>query len=164
MKIEKIVAITGKPGLYLIISQGKNSLIVESLQDKKRVPVASLQNISAISDIAIYTHDEEVALKQVFLKMFEKEKGGKAIDPKSEKNELLSYFESVLPNFDEERVYPSNIKKVLLWYNLLVTAGFDFNSLKEEEVEEVKEEVKEAVPEAVKEVMEVKKVKKSKKE
>lgn len=159
MKIEKIVAITGKPGLYLIISQGKNSLIVESLQDKKRVPVASLQNISAISDIAIYTHDEEVALKQVFLNMFEKEKGAKAIDPKSDKNELLSYFEAVLPNFDEERVYPSNIKKVLLWYNLLVDAGFDFNSLKEEEV---KEEVKEAVNE-VKEVREVKKEKKEKK-
>ena len=159
MKIEKIVAITGKPGLYLIISQGKNNLIVESLEDKKRVPVASLQNISAISDIAIYTHDEEVPLKQVFLTMFEKEKGGKSIDPKSDKKELLSYFGEVLPNFDEERVYPSNIKKVLLWYNLLVEAGFDFNSLKQEEVKEAKEEILEPVAEAEP----VKKVKKSKK-
>lgn len=156
MKIEKIVAITGKPGLYLIISQGKNNLIVESLEDKKRVPVASLQNISAISDIAIYTHDEEVPLKQVFLTMFEKEKGGKSIDPKSDKKELLSYFGEVLPNFDEERVYPSNIKKVLLWYNLLVEAGFDFNSLKQEEAkEEILEPVAEAEP--------VKKAKKPKK-
>jgi hypothetical protein len=111
------------------------------------VPVASLQNISAISDIAIYTHDEEVPLKQVFLTMFEKEKGGKSIDPKSDKKELLSYFGGVLPNFDEERVYPSNIKKVLLWYNLLVEAGFDFNSLKQEEAkEEILEPVAEAEP------------------
>ena len=91
--------------------------------------------------------------------MFEKEKGGKSIDPKSDKKELLSYFSEVLPNFDEERVYPSNIKKVLLWYNLLVEAGFDFNSLKQEEIKEANEEILEPVAEAEA----VKKAKKPKK-
>jgi len=141
MKIEKIVSIAGKPGLFLVISQGKNSLIVESLEDKKRLPITNLQNISALSDIAIYTHEEEVPLRDVFYSIFEKEKGAKSIDKNADKKELMSYFSEVLPNFDEERVYPSNIKKVVQWYNLLVDAGFDFESLKEVE-EENKEEGK----------------------
>jgi hypothetical protein len=139
MKIEKIVSIAGKPGLFLVISQGKNSLIVESLADKKRLPITNLQNISALSDIAIYTYEEEVPLRQVFYSIYEKENGAKTDVKNTEKKELLSYFSEVLPNFDEERVYPSNIKKVVQWYNLLVDAGFEFESLKEVE-EENKEE------------------------
>ena len=140
MKIEKIVSIAGKPGLFLVISQGKNSLIVESLADKKRLPITNLQNISALSDIAIYTHAEEVPLRDVFYAIFEKEKGAKSIDKTTDKKELMTYFSEVLPNFDEERVYPSNIKKVVQWYNLLVDAGFDFESLKEVEEENKEEE------------------------
>ncbi len=136
MKIDKIVSISGKPGLYEIVSQSKNSVIVESLQDKKRLPVHSLHSISALSDIAIYTFEEEVPLKEVFLNIFNKEEGKKAIDPKSEKKELLNYFEEVLPNFDDERVYASNIKKILQWYNALIDSDFDFSSLEEKAEEE----------------------------
>lgn len=133
MKIDKIIAISSKPGLYEIKSQTKGGIIVESLQDKKRFPVNSVHNISALSDIAIYTYEEEVPLKNVFFNIFKKEEGNKAIDHKSKKEELLNYFSEVLPDYDEERVYPSNIKKVLQWYNALVDAKFDFASLEEEE-------------------------------
>ncbi len=132
MKIDKIIAISSKPGLYEIKSQTKGGVIVESLQDKKRFPVNSVHNISSLSDIAIYTYEEEVPLKDVFFNIFKKEEGKKAIDHKSKKEDLLNYFSEVLPDYDEERVYPSNIKKVLQWYNALVDAKFDFSSLEEE--------------------------------
>ncbi|NOQ91535.1 MAG: hypothetical protein GQ552_02330 [Flavobacteriaceae bacterium] len=138
MKIDKIIAISSKPGLYEIKSQTKGGVIVESLQDKKRFPVNSVHNISTLSDIAIYTYEEEVPLKDVFFNIFKKEEGKKAIDHKSKKEELLNYFSEVLPDYDEERVYPSNIKKVLQWYNALVDAKFDFTSLEEEEEAEEK--------------------------
>jgi len=140
MKLEKVIAIAGKPGLYEIISQSKSGVIVESLADKKRFPVNSLHNISTLNDIAIYTYEEEVPLKQVFLSIFEKQAGEKSIDPKSSKNDLINYFGEVLPGFDEERVYPSNIKKILSWYNALVDAKFDFSSIKQELEEESAEE------------------------
>ena len=133
MKIDKIIAISSKPGLYEIKSQTKGGVIVESLQDKKRFSVNSVHNISTLSDIAIYTYEEEVPLKDVFFNIFKKEEGQKAIDHKSKKEELLNYFSEVLPDYDEERVYPSNIKKVLQWYNALVDAKFDFASLEEKE-------------------------------
>jgi len=138
MKIEKIIAISGKPGLYEIKSQTKGGVIVESLQDKKRFPVNSLHNISTLSDIAIYTYDEEVPLKKVLLNIFKKEDGKKTIDHKSGKQELLAYFSEVLPDYDDERVYASNIKKVIQWYNALIDSGFDFSSIEEEEEEEEK--------------------------
>lgn len=140
MKLEKVIAITGKPGLYQILSQSKSGVIVESLSDKKRFPVNTLHNISTLNDIAIYTYEEEVPLKAVFLNIFEKESGAKSIDPKSSKNELLSYFNEVLPGYDEERVYASNIKKVLSWYNALVDAEFDFETIKAELEEESAED------------------------
>ena len=140
MKLEKVIAISGKPGLYEIISQSKAGVIVESLADKKRFPVNSLHNISTLNDIAIYTYEEEVPLKGVFLSIFEKETGEKSLDPKSSKGDLLNYFGEVLPGFDEERVYPSNIKKILSWYNALVDAKFDFSGIKQELEEESAEE------------------------
>ena len=140
MKLEKVIAITGKPGLYQIISQSKSGVIVESLADKKRFPVNSFHNISTLNDIAIYTYEEEIPLKAVFYSIFEKEDGKQSIDPKSAKNELLSYFSEVLPDYDAERVYASNIKKVLAWYNSLVAADFDFTAMKEELDRENEEE------------------------
>ena len=132
MTLEKVIAISGKPGLFEIISQSKSGVIVESLADKKRFPVNSLHNISTLNDIAIYTYEEEIPLKQVFCSIFDKEEGKESINPKSSKNELLNYFSEVLPDFDQERVYASNIKKVLAWYNSLVAANFDFTGLKAE--------------------------------
>jgi len=140
MKLEKLIAISGKPGLYQIISQSKSGVIVESLTDKKRIPVNNLNNISTLNDIAIYTYEEEVPLKQVFLNIHEKEAGKKSIEPKSDKAALLEYFSAVLPEYDQERVYASNIKKVISWYNALVDAEFDFSSIKEALEEEAKEE------------------------
>lgn len=138
MSLEKIVAISGKPGLYEVISQTKSGVILESLSDKKRFPFSSLHKISTLNDIAIYTYSEEIPLPKVFMSIHSREEGKTAIDPKSDKNTLMSYFEEVLPDFDQERVYPSNIKKVLAWYNALVEADFDFNSMNEEETEEEK--------------------------
>ena len=138
MNIEKIVAIAGKPGLYQIISQSKNGVIVESLQDNKRFSVNAIHSISSLSDIAIYTYEEEVPLKEVFLNINKKENGTEAINHKSDKQELLDYFREVLPNYDEERVYASNLKKIAQWYNILIASKFDFSSIKEKE-EDVKE-------------------------
>ncbi|UCE92778.1 MAG: DUF5606 domain-containing protein [Flavobacteriaceae bacterium] len=140
MTLEKVIAISGKPGLFEIISQSKAGVIVESLSDKKRFPVNSLHNISTLNDIAIYTYEEEIPLKQVFCSIFDKEEGKETINPKSSKNDLLSYFAEVLPDFDQERVYASNIKKILSWYNSLVTANFDFPGLKAELEEDNTEE------------------------
>lgn len=132
MSLEKIIAISGKPGLYEILSRTKSGLIVTSLTDGKRFPVNALHNISTLNDIAIYTYDEEIPLREVFLNIHQKEEGKASIDPKSDKQTLLNYFGEILPEYDAERVYPSNIKKVLAWYNSLIAAKFDFEDLKEE--------------------------------
>ena len=140
MSLEKVIAISGKPGLFEIISRTKSGLIVESMADGKRFPVNSVHNVSTLNDIAIYTYEEEVPLKQVFTNIHEREDGKSSIDPKSDKQTLLSFFGEVLPGFNEERVYPSNIKKVVSWYNTLVESGFDFETLKEAEDEKENEE------------------------
>ena len=111
-------------------------MIVQSLSDGKRFPVNSVHNVSTLSDIAIYTYEEEVPLPEVLSNIYGNEEGKPSIDPKSDKQTLLQYFGEVLPGFDEERVYPSNIKKVLSWYNTLVEGKFDFESLKNNETEE----------------------------
>lgn len=134
MELKDIVAINGKPGLYEIKAQSKGGLIVESLIDGKKLPIAVTHNISALNEIAIYTYTEEYPLRLVFKAMGEKEGGKETINPKKANgNELVAYFREVLPEFDEERVYTSNIKKVLQWYNILAAKNFDFTSISEEE-------------------------------
>ena len=132
--LKKILSISGKSGLYKLVSYGKNMLIVEGLSDGKRVPAYSHDKIISLGDIAIYTYNEEVALSSVMQTIYDKNEG-KAVDAKqySDKKSLFAYFEEILPNFDQERVYPNDIKKVITWYNLLVGAGF--TSFKEEEEE-----------------------------
>ena len=117
-----------------MVSYGKNMLIVEGLSDGKRVPAYSHDKIISLGDIAIYTYNEEVALSSVMQTIYDKNEG-KAVDAKqySDKKSLFAYFEEILPDFDQERVYPNDIKKVITWYNLLVGAGF--TSFKEEEEE-----------------------------
>jgi hypothetical protein len=133
MELKDIVAISGKPGLYEIKAQSKGGIIVESLIDSKRFPVTVTHNISALNEIAIYTYEEEIPLRIIFKTIGEKENGKEAINPKESGKVLSSYFREVLPNFDEERVYTSNIKKILQWYNLLASKNFDFTSIVEEE-------------------------------
>lgn len=136
MTLEKIVAITGKPGLYEIVSQTKGGLLVQSLMDKKRIPVNAMQNVSVLNDIAIYTYEDEVPLREIFKSIAEKLSNKEALSHKESNDKLKSFFSEVLPNYDEERVYTSNIKKVVQWYNVLATNKFDFSSIKEESDEE----------------------------
>lgn len=144
LKIENmlkgILAISGHPGLFKMVSNSKNALIVESLIDKKRMPAYATSKISALEDIAIFTYEGDVQLSEVFKNIKEKEEGGKAISHKSSGNELKSYLSEVLPNYDEERVYVSDMKKIFQWYNLLQEQGLLEELDKEEETEEKTEE------------------------
>lgn len=123
MNLTGIIAISGKPGLYKVLAQGKNNIIVESLEDKKRVPAYASDRISALDDISVYTYDDDKPLKEIFTSIFEKEKGKETISHKEDQNKLKAYLIEVLPNFDQERVYASDIKKIFQWYNLLLKAG-----------------------------------------
>ncbi|WP_299552982.1 DUF5606 domain-containing protein [Seonamhaeicola sp.] len=120
MSLEKVLSISGKPGLYKLIAQTRGGFVAESLIDKKRISVGIQSNVSVLSEIAIYTLAEEVPLKDVLKKIKEKENGEKtSVKPKDSKDELEEYFFNVLPDYDEDRVYASDIKKVIQWYNLL---------------------------------------------
>lgn len=120
MSLDKILAISGKPGLYEIVTQTRTGAVVESLIDKKRLTVGAHSNISILSEIAIYTLTEEVPLKDVLKKVKDKENGQQtSISHKDGKDALEEYFFDVLPDYDEDRVYASDIKKVIQWYNIL---------------------------------------------
>ena len=136
--LETILAIAGKPGLYKLVSRGNRSLIVETIDKaKKRMPAFGTDRIISLADIAMYTDSEEVPLRQVLKNMLEKEGGKKAsIDvKKASKEELAAYVGEVLPNFDRDRVFPSDMKKLVQWYDILVENGLtDFDeALKETE-------------------------------
>lgn len=121
MALDKILSIGGKPGLYKLLTQTRSGFVGESLLDGKRVTVGIRSNVSVLSEIAIYTLEEEVPLKEVFQKIKEKEDGKKtSISHKAEKIELEEYFFEILPNYDEDRVYASDIKKIIQWYNILL--------------------------------------------
>ena len=133
--LKTILSISGKPGLYKLISQGKNMLIAESLIDKKRFPAYGNEKIISLGDIAMYTDAEDIPLKEVLLSMKKKENGAAvAMDlKKASADELRSYLAEVLPDFDRDRVYLSDIKKLISWYNLLVASGMtDFEETAEE--------------------------------
>jgi hypothetical protein len=121
MALEKILSVAGKPGLYKLITQTRSGFVAESLLDGKRISVGLRSNVSVLSEIAIYTLEEELPLRAVFLKIQEKENGGKtSVGHKEDKLKLEEYFFEVLPNYDEDRVYASDIKKIIQWYNILV--------------------------------------------
>lgn len=146
--LKKVLSISGKSGLFKLVSQGKNMYIAESLVDNKRIPIYPRDKVVSLGDIAIYTVSEEVPLSKVLTNISNHE-GGKPIVIKSnvQPEELRSYFDSVLPDFDKERVYPSDIRKVMAWYNLLVNAGYSDFEAKEEEPEETLDEPVEAASE-----------------
>ena len=143
--LKTILSISGKPGLFKLVSRGKNMLIVESLADKKRVPAYAKDKVISLGDIAIYTDDAEVPLYEVLTSVKNKENGEKTSIPTSAKpDELRTYFAEVLPNFDRDRVYPSDIKKLISWYNILIGAGItDFTPEKPTAEETPAEETKE---------------------
>ncbi len=136
MDFSKIMAISGKPGLFEILSQTKTGVIVQSIIDGKRMPITATNNVSLLENIAIYTYEEEVPLGKVLKNIADKEEGKEAISHKESNKVLTSYFSEVLPDYDDERVYTSNIKKVVQWYNILAKSDFDFASLSEVESNE----------------------------
>ncbi|MCL7763080.1 DUF5606 domain-containing protein [Polaribacter sp. Z014] len=140
MEFNKIIAVTGKPGLFQVISQSKNAVIAESLVEKKRVAINAAQNVSLLENIAIYTYEEDVPLLNIFTAMYEKTEGKEALSHKESSKNLTAFFSEVLPGYDEERVYASNIKKVIQWFNILVKAGMDFSKVEAVAAEETEKE------------------------
>ena len=146
MDLSGIISIAGMSGLFKVIAQTKNGLIVESLIDKKRVQAFATHKISALEDVSIYSTGDDVPLKDVFQKIYDKEKGGPCIDHKQPDAELKKYFKAAFAEYDEERVYVSDIKKVLNWYNSLQKDGlFD---KKEEATDAEKPKIKAAAGDA----------------
>lgn len=122
--LKKILSVSGRPGLYRLLSQGKNMLIVESLIDKRRTPVYMNEKVVALGDIAMYTDDAEVPLAEVMTNIYNKYNGAVEIAVKHASNdELRDFMSGVLPNYDRDRVYMTDIKKLITWYNLLIEAG-----------------------------------------
>jgi len=132
--LKGILAISGQPGLFKMVTEAKNSIIVESLVTGKRIPAYSTSKISALADISVFTQTGEIQLKELFKKILE---SGKSITPKASTNEIKAFFSEILPEYDEDRVYVSDMKKIFQWYQLLT----DLNMLIE--VEEEKTETEE---------------------
>lgn len=133
--LKKILSVSGKPGLYKLISTSKNLNVVESLLDGKKIPVYMTEKVVALSDVSIYTTENDVPLYEVFKKIKEKENGAKAgLGSKSSNKEVFAYFKEILPDYDTDKVYASDVKKVLSWYNILIDKNIDFE-LQEAEAE-----------------------------
>lgn len=145
MDLSKILAISGRGGLFRIISQSKGGLIVESLSDGKKIPVFATHRSSILEEISVYTEDDDVPLKDVLWRLHQHENGTKtSVNLKSGGNELSEYFSRVMPEYDRDRVYPSDIKKILGWYNLLLE--HDLISEPVDETDESTENKKEDKP------------------
>jgi len=140
--LKEMLSISGKPGLFKLISKGKNIFIAESLTDHTRIPVYSRDKVVSLGDITMYTEDGDARLAQILQAIKQKENGEViSFSPSITAEELRTYFSQVLPNFDRDKVYPSDIKKVMNWYNLLVNSGFtDFEEAEKEEKEEKEED------------------------
>ena len=146
MNLEKILSISGKPGLYALKVQTRTGFLAESLVDGKKISVGLKVNVSLLSEISIYTINEEKPLAEVMRNIAIKENEGTAISHKEDNATLIAYFLEILPEYDSERVYPSDIKKVLSWYNLLQSKGMvSKDEPKIENAEEIKESVVEEV-------------------
>lgn len=123
MSLEKILAISGKPGLYELKVQTRSGFLAESLIDGKKINVGLQNNVSLLSEISVYTYEGEKPLAEILKTIAEKEDDKEAISHKEDKNTLENYFSEIIPNYDKERVYASDIKKIINWYNLLITKG-----------------------------------------
>lgn len=143
MDLSKILSISGRPGLYKHIAQSKNSAVVESLEDGKRSSAFLTEQLSSLNDISVFTTGEDIKLEDILKKIYEKEEGKKAISHNAKADEIKKYFAEAVPEYDKERVYISDIKKILKWYNILIDADIlDFKEKETENKEEKKEEEK----------------------
>lgn len=141
MSFQKILAISGKPGLYELKVQTRSGFVAEALLDGKKITVGLRSNVSLLSEIAVYTYNEEVKLIEIFKTIAAKENGEPTISHKESDDKLRSYFREILPEFDEDRVYTSDIKKIFNWYNILQPKGYvSVEALNTEVKEEEKEE------------------------
>ncbi|HBN04619.1 MAG TPA: hypothetical protein DD434_02365 [Bacteroidales bacterium] len=141
MDLSKILSISGKPGLFTLISQAKSGALIESLLDGKRQTAFANAKISSLQDISIFTIDDDIPLVKVFQEIYKKEDGKDCIDPKSDSKKLIAYMSEVVPNFDSERVYVSDMKKLFTWYNLLNSKGLiDLKDESENEAENQSEQ------------------------
>jgi hypothetical protein len=138
MSLEKILSISGKPGLYVLKVQTRTGFVAESLLDGKKITVSLKSNVSLLSEISIYTYEAEKPLAEIMQSIANKENKGQTISHKEDNATLLSYFREVLPDYDEERVYASDVKKIVNWYNMLQEKGLL--------VDEVPAVVEETVP------------------
>ena len=136
MELKDFISVAGKSGLHTIVGKSKNNVIVESLKDKKRFPIFNTNKISALSDISIYTYEEEILLSEVFDRIQKKYQKDAAISHLEKGDELRKVFEELIPNYDQEQVYNSDIKKVFQWYNIL----HETNNLIQEESNEEPDE------------------------
>jgi hypothetical protein len=143
MKLKGIIFIAGKPGLFKVVGQGKNNIIVENLEDKKRTPAYASDKVSALEDISLYTTDEDQTLSSIFDTIYTKEKGGATINHKEDLKKQQAYLTEIVPNWDDTRVYPSDVKKLFQWYNILHKA----NALELDETDESEVEKTEVVKE-----------------
>ncbi|MBA3663831.1 MAG: DUF5606 domain-containing protein [Bacteroidetes bacterium] len=141
MDLTGIISISGQPGLYKIVAQSKNGIIVEGLSDNKRVNVYSSTKVSTLSDISMFTTGDDKPIEEIMTSIFQKEKGGAAIDNKADDKAVEKYFSEVLPDYDKDRVYVSNMRKLFAWYNSLQTTG---NLKEKEEKKEGEEKTKAA--------------------
>jgi hypothetical protein len=123
MNLKDFLSISGEPGLYKFIAQGRNAIIVEHLETKRRKTAHSSSKVSLLEEISVFSEKEDIPLSKVFDLIFEKENGGPAVDAKSDAVKLKSYFEEIIPEYDKDRVYVSDMKKVVLWYNILQKLG-----------------------------------------
>ena len=154
MDLNEIISITGKPGLFKVVAQGKNNVIVESIIDKKRIPAHASDRISTLGDISIYATDEDVKLIDVLEKFNDKYEGKACPSHKEELSKLETLLGEIIPNYDRERVYKSDLRKIFQWYNILINAGIPIKeeTKKEEEkteetpVKAVKKPTKKATP------------------
>ena len=146
MELKDFISVAGKSGLHTIVGKSKNNVIVESLKDKKRFPIFNTNKISGLSDISIYTYDEEILLSELFDRIQKKYKKEAAISHLESAEELKKVFEELVPNYDQEQVYNSDIKKVFQWYNILHDT--DNLIIEESKKEESKEEKKESSADA----------------
>jgi hypothetical protein len=159
MTLDKILAIAGKPGLFALKIQTRTGFVAESLIDGKKITVGLKSNVSLLSEISVYTYSEEKPLTEIMRAIALKEDNGPAISHKEENSKLTAYFLEILPDYDQDRVYPSDIKKIVNWYNMLQAKGL---VSKEEPVIENAEEVLESVVKEVSEKKEAKPAKKTK--
>lgn len=141
MSLDKVLAISGKPGLYKLKNRTRNGFLASSLLDGKTINVGGHHNVSLLSEIAVYTLTEEVPLREIFKLISEKESGKETISHKASKDELEEFMFTILPEYDEDRVYASDIKKIVQWYNILIKNGLtDFSEPEEESAETKTEE------------------------